>query len=116
MVLEKGGSLAPTKGKRSRLVDLDEDDERDESTGARPPKKRQKTSQPDKYTGKEYKSKKAAGDVQVSGRHEPFAYLSMNPQLLNKRKQQKVKKQYKSVISSAQKGATKGRNARKKRN
>ena len=85
MVLEKGGSLAPTKGKRSRLVDLDEDDERDESTGARPPKKRQKTSQPDKYTGKEYKSKKAAGDVQVSGRHEPFAYLSMNPQLLNKR-------------------------------
>jgi len=39
----------------------------------------------------------------------------MNPNLLNKRKQQKVKKQYKSVVASAQKGATKGRNAKKRR-
>jgi len=112
MVNEKGGSLGPSKGKRSRLVELDEDEEQ---SGSNPPKKRQRVGDAkDKYSGKEYKSKKATGDVQVSGRYEPFAYVPMNPQLLNKRKQQKVKKQYKTVVSSAQKGATKGRNIRKK--
>lgn len=83
IVTEKGGSLAPTRGKRSRLVDIDDDD--DESGNAAPPRKRQKTNDGEKYTGKEYRSKKGSGDVKVSGRHEPFAYLALNPQQLNKR-------------------------------
>lgn len=106
---EKGGVIGFTKGKRARVADIDEDDENSNE----PPRKRQKVDTTQKYSGKEYRASKSAGDVKVTGKYEPFAYLPMNPQLLNKRKQQKVKKQYKSVISSAQKGATKGKSVRK---
>ena len=81
---EQGGVIGLTRGKRSRVVDIDDESDLHESTGAQPPLKRRKM-ETQKYSGKEYKSSKASGDVNVSGRYEPFAYLSMDPQLLNKR-------------------------------
>jgi ribosomal RNA-processing protein 12 len=116
MVTESGGTLAPTKGKRSRLPDVGDEDE-DQGTGPAQKKRKANTGEANKrYTGKEYRSNKGAGDMKVSGRHEPFAYMPMDPQLLNKRKAQKVAKQYKSVVASAQKGASKGSKGRKTHN
>ena len=77
--------------KRKRVMaqhddDDDETDERDIRSQKGNPTKRQKlTKKQEKYTGEEYKASKSRGDVKKAGRHEPFAYLPMNPQLLNKR-------------------------------
>jgi hypothetical protein len=42
-----------------------------------------KTSHYVKYSGDEYKSKKAKGDKIIQGKYEPFAYIQLNPKSLN---------------------------------
>ena len=42
-----------------------------------------KTSHYVKYSGDEYRSKKAKGDKIIQGKYEPFAYIQLNPKSLN---------------------------------
>ena len=41
-----------------------------------------------KETGEMYRSKKGKGDVLKAGMHEPYAYIRLNPEMLNPRKKQ----------------------------
>ena len=38
-----------------------------------------------KYSASAYKSTKGSGDVLKKGKYEPFAYIQLNPKMLNKR-------------------------------
>jgi len=62
----------------------------------------------DKDTGSEYKNKSGKGDVKRKGKHDPYAYIPLTHQALNKRKQSKAKGQFSSVLNAAKKGAKKG--------
>ena len=62
-----------------------------------------------KQNGAEYRSTKSNGDVKQSNRLEPYAYIPMDRQLLNKRKRKKVIGELKNVIRSAKKGAKAGK-------
>lgn len=39
-----------------------------------------------KASGSEYSSKKGRGDVLKAGKFEPYAYIRLNPEMLNPRK------------------------------
>ena len=58
--------------------------------------------------GSEYKAKRAGGDVKISGKSAPHAYMALDKALLNKRKQKKAATNLKGLISGAQKGARTG--------
>ena len=57
--------------------------------------------------GSEYKSTKAGGDVKKKGKHEPYAYVALSRNSLNRRKR-KGASQFKS-ISNQSKGGKKGK-------
>lgn len=65
-----------------------------------PQKKRQKTESGWSYTGVEYSSKKAGGDLKKKGKLEPYAYWPLDRKLLNRRLDRKVaaRKGMKSVM------------------
>lgn len=58
--------------------------------------------------GSEYKAKKAGGDVKLSGKSNPHAYMAFDKALLNKRKQKKAVSNLKGLMVAAQKGARTG--------
>ena len=62
----------------------------------------------EKDSGAEYRNKSGKGDVKRKGKHDPYAYIPLTHQALNKRKQSKAKGQFSSVLSAAKKGAKKG--------
>ncbi|KAK3582767.1 hypothetical protein CHS0354_015294 [Potamilus streckersoni] len=64
--------------------------------------------------GAEYRAKKARGDVKKKGRPDPYAYVPLNRQQLNKRKRAKLEGQFGNLVRGAQKGASKGKKAKKK--
>ncbi|KAF8778496.1 RRP12-like protein like [Argiope bruennichi] len=73
-----------------------------------------------KNPGEEFKAKKAGGDIK-RGRYEPYAYVPLNRQALNRRKQVKVKGQFKNFVNAAKRGASvgmkrKARQARRRKN
>jgi len=39
-----------------------------------------------KQSGDHYKSKRGGGDVLKAGQHEPYAYIKLNPDMLNPKK------------------------------
>jgi ribosomal RNA-processing protein 12 len=81
-----GKMLGKRAGKRSKLREEDDDDDDEKPVKKQlAPKRRKLDSGASKYSGKEYQSRKGSGDVKVAGRHDPFAYVPMNPQNLNKR-------------------------------
>ena len=41
-----------------------------------------------KASGDQYKSNQGKGDVLKSGTHEPYAYIKLNPEMLNPKKKQ----------------------------
>jgi len=53
-----------------------------------------------KHSGDAYKSTKGQGDVLKQGRYEPFAYIKLNPKMLNKRNKEKAVKSFEQVVSS----------------
>ena len=70
--------------------------------------------------GEEYRSNKAKGDMKRKGRPDPYAYIPLNRQYLNKRKKAKMSGQFNNLIKAARKGAQRGAstsasNARKRR-
>lgn len=43
-----------------------------------------------KASGDQYKSQKGKGDVLKAGTHEPYAYIKLNPDMLNPKKKQQA--------------------------
>ena len=63
--------------------------------------------------GREYKSKKAGGDMKRRNKPDPYAYLPLNKgQLRIKRKQKKLQGSLKAILKKASKGSVHGRKAR----
>merc|ERR1712070_139029 len=103
--------------------DNDGDDDDDDGEGGELRSKRAKQSKKQLDAGKgvknkgkgaaglgaEFRSKKAAGDMRKKGQAvQSFAYLPMDPSMLNKRKRTKAESTFKNIIKSAKKGAKKG--------
>lgn len=72
--------------------------------------KSSKTSQVSRAPGSEYKASKAGGDIKKKGKHEPYAYVALTRNSLNRRKRPKGGGQFKS-ISNKSKGGGKKRKA-----
>lgn len=64
--------------------------------------------------GSDYKAKKADGDVKKKGKVDPYAYLPLQRNALNKRKKLKHAGQFKNIIGAAKTGSKKGMKARKR--
>jgi len=62
--------------------------------------KKQKNDLGFKFTGDQFKSKKAGGDVKKKEqKYEPFAYMPLQRKNLNKRNKSKTKTQFKAIVS-----------------
>jgi hypothetical protein len=56
-----------------------------------------------KYSASAYKSEKGHGDTLKAGKYEPFAYIQLNPKMLNKRNKTKAIKSFEGVVSHGKK-------------
>ena len=56
-----------------------------------------------KYSASAYKSQKGQGDTLKAGKYEPFAYIQLNPKMLNKRNKTKAIKSFEGVVSHGKK-------------
>ncbi|KAL4231185.1 pre-rRNA processing protein [Mactra antiquata] len=123
--LEKGRDTGKIKQtKKRKIEDLGGSDDEDSS-----PKKykaggkgiHRPLNQPDKPSNKpaeygaEYKSKKGGGDVKRKGKPDPYAYVPLDFKSLNKRKQAKIKGQFKGLVRGAKKGAAKGKKGKSRK-
>ena len=67
--------------------------------------------------GREYKSKKAGGDMKRRNKPDPYAYIPLNKgQLRIKRKQKKLQGTLKAILKKTRKGYVNGRKVRHTRN
>ncbi|XP_017466364.1 PREDICTED: RRP12-like protein [Rhagoletis zephyria] len=60
------------------------------------------------YAGSEYTTKKAKGDMKKKGKLDPFAYIPLSRNTLNKRKRAKHSGTFKNIVNGARKGALRG--------
>lgn len=65
--------------------------------------------------GKEFKSKKAGGDIKKKGRPNPYAYITLNRKTLSRRKKAKISGQFKGIVRAAHKGSQKGKKRKLRR-
>jgi hypothetical protein len=56
-----------------------------------------------KASGDQYKSDKGKGDVLKAGTHEPYAYIKLNPEMLNPKKKHLAVQSFASVVSHGKK-------------
>lgn len=63
--------------------------------------------------GSEYRSKKSKGDMKKKGGLDPYAYIPLSRNTLNKRKRAKNSGQFKSIVQAARKGAAAGSKRRR---
>ncbi|XP_014254012.1 RRP12-like protein [Cimex lectularius] len=70
---------------------------------------------PQMKTGQEYRAKKAKGDVKKKGLPDPYAYIPLRRDNLNKRKRMKSMAQMKKILTAAKKGASIGTKLKAKR-
>lgn len=68
---------------------------------------------PSTATGTDYRSKKAKGDIKKKGAVDPYAYIPLSRNTLNKRKRAKNSGQFKNIVQGARKGAAAGAKRRK---
>ncbi|XP_065184314.1 RRP12-like protein [Sycon ciliatum] len=114
------GAAKGTKRRRNKDEDMDEDDEDDAVRGGgsgihrRMPAKRGKDSAPGTSSGKEYRAKKAGGDIKKKDKHDPYAYLPLSFNMLNRRKRAKAAGVYKGLAKAAGKGGATGVKSRAK--
>lgn len=54
-------------------------------------------SQTSAKPGSEYKATKAGGDIKKKGKHEPYAYIALTRNSLNRRKRGKMGNQFKNI-------------------
>ncbi|KAJ6631724.1 RRP12-like protein [Pseudolycoriella hygida] len=62
--------------------------------------------------GGEYVAKKAKGDMKKKGKLDPYAYIPLTRNVLNKRKKAKNAGQFKGIVAGARKGAAAGSKTR----
>lgn len=60
-----------------------------------------------KNPGSEFKAKKAGGDVNKKGKHEPYAYIQLSRNALNRRKRKAAGNQFKNIAKKSKKKARK---------
>lgn len=70
------------------------------------------TSTSKKSIGTEYAAKKAKGDMKRKGQLDPYEYIPLSRNILNKRKRAKSTGQFKNIVNGAKAGAAKGRKNR----
>lgn len=63
--------------------------------------------------GSDYRAKKSKGDMKKKGALDPYAYISLSRNSLNKRKRAKSSGQFKNIVQGARKGAAAGSKRRK---
>jgi ribosomal RNA-processing protein 12 len=63
--------------------------------------------------GAEYRAKKGKGDVKRKDKPDPYAYIPLKKESLNKRKKAKFEGQFKGIVKAAQKGSTAGKKSGK---
>lgn len=56
-----------------------------------------------KHSGDAYKSAKGKGDVLKAGQHEPYAYIKLNPGMLNRRAKKQAVETFAGVVSHGKK-------------
>jgi hypothetical protein len=56
-----------------------------------------------KASADRYKSTKGKGDVLKQGTHEPYAYIKLNPEMLNPKKKAQAVASFASVVSHGKK-------------
>ncbi len=56
-----------------------------------------------KASADRYKSSKGKGDVLKQGAHEPYAYIKLNPEMLNPKKKAKAVASFAGVVSHGKK-------------
>ncbi len=56
-----------------------------------------------KYSANAYKSAKGEGDTLKAGKYEPFAYIQLNPKMLNKRYKTKAIQSFEGIVSHGKK-------------
>jgi len=64
---------------------------------------KQKGSNIGKHSGEAYKSTKGKGDVLKAGQHEPYAYIKLNPGMLNRRAKKQAVETFAGVVSHGKK-------------
>lgn len=63
--------------------------------------------------GAEYRAKKGKGDVKRKDKPDPYAYIPLKKESLNKRKKAKFEGQFKGIVKAAQKGSAAGKKSGK---
>jgi ribosomal RNA-processing protein 12 len=59
-------------------------------------------------SGERYKARRAGGDLKKKGKPDPYAYLPLDRQKLNKRKKMKLKGQFTHIMKGARTGSATG--------
>ncbi|XP_028391311.1 RRP12-like protein [Dendronephthya gigantea] len=94
----------PLKGNKRKMM---EEDEMEDTFGKR--------SKHSGEFGEEYRAKKAGGDVKKKGKPDPYAYLPLNTQSLNKRKRAKMSGQFKGIVKGAKRGVQKSKKTNRRK-
>lgn len=68
---------------------------------------------PSTTNGGDYRAKKAKGDMKKKGAVDPYAYIPLSRNTLNKRKRAKNSGQFKNIVQGARKGAAAGAKRRR---
>lgn len=70
--------------------------------------KTSKKSQASRAPGSEYRAKKAGGDLKKKGKVEPYAYVQLSRNALNRRKRKNNANQFNTIVNKSKKGKAKG--------
>ncbi|XP_057307990.1 RRP12-like protein [Hydractinia symbiolongicarpus] len=105
-------------GKRKRMEDMPEDEnvfQKYEHGGIGIHRHRDADDSAKKKLGADYKAKKAGGDMKLKGKPDPYAYIPLDRQKLNKRKKAKLSGQFHGMVKATRKGAAAANKYKKKR-
>ncbi|KAH9249371.1 hypothetical protein BASA81_012902 [Batrachochytrium salamandrivorans] len=111
IIVPKDDDASSNKKKRNlndmEVVDVEgvQMDEDEEDTEASKPQRKKKKAKPEQTFGKEFKAKKAGGDAKYKGaKTDPYAYIPLDPRLLNKRKKHVAVARFQGVGKVGKKG------------
>eukprot|EP01006_Ploeotia_vitrea_P035950 TRINITY_DN65950_c3_g1_i1.p1 TRINITY_DN65950_c3_g1~~TRINITY_DN65950_c3_g1_i1.p1 ORF type:complete len:1500 (+),score=851.26 TRINITY_DN65950_c3_g1_i1:604-4500(+) len=105
--LQQSGRSSKNKRKRGAMSTGDDDDDFDDNSFASSSQARGRRRG---TSGKQFRSKRAGGDMLRSGQLEPHAYVPLDARALNRRHKHKAARRLHNVLSAAKQGAAAGRN------
>lgn len=89
--------------KRQKTSDQGNFKSKDQQSKKRFAKKKEDDGHFVKYSANAYKSAKGEGDTLKAGKYEPFAYIQLNPKMLNKRYKTKAVQSFEGIVSHGKK-------------